>query len=82
MPEKTLRAVADHGAPRPGSAGSNRTGARGVMRGLARLGVDVEDVTDTLEREGIEKFVADWNALLGSLGDRLAAAGLDEGERP
>jgi transaldolase len=73
MPEGTLRAVADHGEPRPGSARSGRAEAREALRALAELGIDLEDVTATLERRGIETFAGDWEALLRSLGDRLAA---------
>lgn len=74
MPALTLRALADHGEPRRGTARSGREEARGVMQELARLGVDMDDVTETLEREGLEKFVADWNGLLDALGDRLSTA--------
>ena len=72
MPELTLRALADHGQPRRGTARSGRKEARAVMQDLARVGVDMADVTETLEREGLEKFVADWNGLLGSLSGRLS----------
>jgi len=74
MPEATLRAVADHGAPRPGSAREGRDAARAVMRGLAAIGVDIDDVTATLERAGVERFIADWEDALASLARRLAAA--------
>ena len=56
MPELTLRALADHGRPRRGTARSGREEARAVMQELARAGVDMADVTETLEREGLEKF--------------------------
>jgi transaldolase len=72
MPERTLRAVADHGEPHPGSARTGRAGARAALGALAGLGVDMDDVTATLERQGTETFVGDWNALLDSLGTRLA----------
>jgi transaldolase len=31
---------------------------------MAALGIDYDDVVDTLEREGVEKFVASWRELL------------------
>lgn len=74
MPELTLRALADHGEPRRGTALTGREEARAVMRDLAGMGVDIDDVTETLEREGVERFAADWNALLDSLRDRLSMA--------
>ena len=41
--------------------------AREIMRRLARLGVDMEDVGHTLEREGIAAFQASFDHVLGSL---------------
>ncbi len=37
------------------------------MDELAEAGVDYDDVTDTLEREGVEKFAASFTALLDGL---------------
>ncbi len=34
---------------------------------LEEIGLDYEDVTDTLEREGVEKFAAAFDELIGSL---------------
>jgi transaldolase len=73
MPEGTLRAVADHGEARAGSARSGRAEARRALAALAELGIDMDEVTATLERRGTETFVDDWNALLRSLGDLLEA---------
>ena len=42
-----------------------------VMRSreqLAKAGVDYDDVTETLEREGVEKFAASFDELMASLG--------------
>ncbi|WP_151548614.1 MULTISPECIES: transaldolase [Corynebacterium] len=38
---------------------------------LDALGVDFEDVFDTLEREGVEKFVDSWNDLLEKIDARI-----------
>lgn len=73
MPEETIRAYQDHGAPRQRlELGLDR--ARRLMAELAAVGVDYDDVTATLEREGVEKFAASFDALLGGLRDRVAAA--------
>jgi transaldolase len=48
--------------------------AREVMRDLARLGVDMEDVGHTLEREGIAAFQASFDHVLGSLVAKTPAA--------
>ena len=37
---------------------------------LAAAGVDYDDVTATLEREGIEKFVASFDEVLQRVGDK------------
>jgi hypothetical protein len=43
--------------------------AAGVLDRLAAVGVDFDDVTDRLEREGLEKFEKSWS----DLGDTVAA---------
>ena len=63
MPEKTLEATFDHGE----IAGDTVTGAyadaHGVFDQLAAVGVDFADVTQVLEDEGVEKFIASWHEL-------------------
>jgi hypothetical protein len=51
--------------------------AQYLFNKLYAVGVDYDDVVATLEREGIEKFVASFNELLKRVGDKrrtLAAA--------
>ena len=55
MPEDTVKAYEDHGEPEP-RLERDLEGARRVFEQLEEAGVDYEDVTDTLEREGVEKF--------------------------
>jgi len=66
MPEETIRAYQDHGDPEPRLAEALEE-ARAVFDGLKAAGVDYDDVTDTLEREGVEKFAASFEDLLASL---------------
>ena len=40
---------------------------------LAAAGVDYKDVTDTLEREGVEKFADAFDELLGALQQKRSA---------
>ena len=40
---------------------------------LARLGVDLPEVSARLEREGVAKFVAAWEALLASVSAETVA---------
>ncbi len=63
MPEKTLAAFADHGEVRGDTITTEFASARSVLDSLANVGVDIDDVTDSLEREGIEKFTASWREL-------------------
>ncbi len=74
MPEKTLEATYDH-APLHGDAVTGSYAeARQVLDDLAALGVDYDDVTATLEREGVEKFIVSWNELLDTVTAALEAA--------
>ncbi|HWG09454.1 MAG TPA: transaldolase [Solirubrobacteraceae bacterium] len=72
MPEETIRAFQDHGQPRP-RLESELEQARRLFDELADAGVDYEDVTDTLEREGVEKFEDAFAELLGALEQKRSA---------
>jgi transaldolase len=72
MPEETVRAFADHGTPRA-TLTEGLAEAHAVFDRLAAAGVDYDDVTDTLEREGVEKFEASFAELLDSLGAKLGS---------
>jgi transaldolase len=72
MPEETIRAFQDHGAPRA-TLTEGLAEARAVFDRLAAVGVEYDDVTDTLEREGVEKFEASFQELLDSLGAKLGS---------
>jgi transaldolase len=66
MPEETIMAYQDHGAPQARlQVGLDE--ARRVLAELARVGVDYDDVTETLEREGVEKFAESFAQLMDSL---------------
>lgn len=73
MPEKTLAAVADHAELRGDTISSEIAASHQVLDALAALGISYDDVTDTLEREGIEKFTASWDELLHAVTDALDA---------
>jgi transaldolase len=44
-----------------------------VFAALEQAGVDYDDVTATLEREGVEKFAASFDDLLDGLREKRAA---------
>jgi transaldolase len=72
MPEETIRAYQDHGRPRARLESALQE-ARKLLDDLARAGVDYADVTDTLEREGVQKFADSFDQLLASLGEKRDA---------
>jgi transaldolase len=64
MPEETIRAFQDHGVVKPDSIEQDVERARRLIEQLAAVGVDYDDVTETLEREGVEKFEDSFRELL------------------
>ena len=69
MPEDTIKAFQDHGRPEARlTAGLEE--ARQILQQLADVGVDYDDLTDTLEREGVEKFAAAFDELMQTLAEK------------
>ena len=64
MPEKTLQAFADHGEVQGNKVSGTQAQAQAVFDQLAAVGVDFDDVVETIEREGLEKFDASWGELV------------------
>lgn len=73
-PEPTILAYADHGETRGDTITGNYADAQEAIDALAGVGVDYDDVVDTLEREGVEKFAKSWNDLLDSVKSQLEGA--------
>jgi hypothetical protein len=74
MPEKTMEAVYDHGIVPAASITNNYESAREVLASVAAAGVSLEDATDVLEKEGVEKFIISWNELVETVDTALKAA--------
>ncbi|MBO0833154.1 MAG: transaldolase, partial [Actinobacteria bacterium] len=70
MPEATLRAVADHGQVPTDSVREHYDEARRVLDQLKTVGVDYDDVTATLEANGISIFDNSWQ----TAGEQVSAA--------
>jgi len=66
MPEKTLADFDDHGTLAR-TVDADVAGAHAVLDQLAAVGVDLADVTATLEDEGVASFSASFDDLLDSL---------------
>ncbi|HEX5540500.1 MAG TPA: transaldolase [Micromonospora sp.] len=74
MPESVINAYADHGKTRGDTVTGAYDDARAVLADLAAVGVDYDDVVDTLEREGVTKFEASWVELLDGVRKSLESA--------
>jgi transaldolase len=77
MPLETVEAFQDHGEVRGDTLLEGIDEAKQLFGDLKAAGVDYDDVTDTLEREGVEKFAASFEELLAGIREKrteLAAA--------
>jgi transaldolase len=72
LPEETLLAFADHGRVASSLARGVDEASR-LLERLAQVGVDYDDVVNTLEREGIEKFVGAFSELLSRVESKREA---------
>jgi transaldolase len=63
MPEETIRAFQDHGRVEL-TLTKDVDQARKLFMDLREAGIDYDDVTDTLEREGVQKFSDSFEELL------------------
>ncbi len=73
MPEKTLEAVADHGQVIGDTISGTAAAAQAVFEELSAVGIDLADVFNVLEVEGVEKFEKSWGELLEATQGQLDA---------
>ena len=66
MPEETIRAFQDHGTVAL-TLEDGVDEARRLLDELAAAGIDYDDVTDTLEEEGVQKFADSFEELLDGI---------------
>jgi transaldolase len=74
MPEKTLEATFDHGSIAGDAVTGTYEGAHEVFARLAAVGVDFDEVTQVLEDEGVDKFIASWHDLQATVKAALEGA--------
>jgi transaldolase len=67
MPLETVHAFQDHGEVRGDTVLEDIAAAKKVFEDIAAAGVDYDDVTDTLEAEGVEKFAVSFDEILESI---------------
>ncbi|ADJ27339.1 transaldolase [Nitrosococcus watsonii C-113] len=66
LPEKTIKAFADHGIVKE-TVEENIEESRKVFADLEKIGIDLNLVTAQLENEGVQKFIDPYDALLAML---------------
>ena len=71
MPFETIAAFQDHGVVRD-TLTEGMDEAHALLKDLAAAGVDYDDVTDTLEREGVQKFSDSFASLLEGIDAKRA----------
>ena len=72
MPDKTLRAFADHGRVRR-TVDADVDEARRVLDELPVTGVDLDAITSALERESVTSFCDSYNDLLDCIADKATS---------
>jgi transaldolase len=77
MPEKTLRAFAEHGEIK-GVMAEDGGDAETVLASFAKAGIDTDALAIALQRDGAQAFVKSWKELMTRIADKsdaLAHAG-------
>ncbi len=64
MPAETIEAFQDHGEVRGDTVTENVDEAHKLLADIAKVGVDYDDVVETLELEGVQKFADSFAELL------------------
>jgi transaldolase len=77
MPQETMEDFQDHGEVRGDTVAEGVTRAHALFDEIAKVGVDYEDVTKTLELEGVQKFADSFAELFDGIAQKrdLVAAG-------
>ena len=70
MPAETIAAFQDHGEVRGDTLTEGVEEARALLEQLAEAGVDYDDVVETLEAEGVQKFADSFDELLEGIRDK------------
>jgi transaldolase len=74
MPEATLEAFGDHGSLAR-TLDRDPKAASTVLARLEEVGIDLADVSATLEDEGVHSFAKSFDELIQTLSDKAAALG-------
>lgn len=71
MPLNTVEAFADHGVARR-TVNEDVEGARALLRELAAHGIDLDAITEELQRDGVDKFAVSFRGMMKVVGEKLA----------
>ena len=83
MPRETIEAFQDHGEVARHARARRRGRARASLAAFADAGIDYDDVVETLEREGVEKFAKSFEQLFADVeAKRDALVARHERRRP
>ena len=74
MPEKTLDATADHGVIEGDTITGSYDAANAILNEVDSLGISYKEVTELLEKEGVEKFKVSWSELIETVTNALDGA--------
>jgi transaldolase len=72
MPRETIEAFQDHGSVED-ALERDVEGARKVLEAFAAAGIDYDDVVETLEREGVQKFADSFEKLFADIESKREA---------
>lgn len=75
LPTVTLDHYRQHGDPRADTILEDLEGARASIQGLAAIGIAMDEVTQTLLAEGVEKFNQSFDSLLEDLAGKAERIG-------
>jgi transaldolase len=73
MPLETIEAFQDHGRVPGDTVLQGVEEARQLLDDLAAVGIDYDDVTDTLEAEGVQKFSDSFEEIIQSVHEKRGA---------
>jgi transaldolase len=70
MPLPTMEAFIEHGTVSP-TLESGIEEAEAAIRRLSEIGINLDDITRTLEKEGVESFAASYDKLLKKIDEKI-----------
>jgi len=73
MPSKTLAAFLDHGKVAP-TIEDNMAETNKILKQIAELGIDMDEIAQELEDEGVAKFVKPFDSLMATIDAARKAA--------